>query len=695
MPNNVAAAYSPSGSELGGVIQSPELSKSGKPTQRSVKDAGMARDIINTLIQANRNRQIVNGRIMAKYNAERPYSQTKLEEEGLGWRSNFTTKPLPQMIEKVAPRFVEAVKNLKYFTNSALPNEYQNATEKTEKFRSGITTLIQTRKGWLDLLEDVAQDNALFGYTILTWLDEFSWFPMHFRQDEIFISDGTKQAAHRAQVVLVKEVYLPHELYAQIKDKEAAEAVGWNVQNTIAQINKATPEQLRDNLSTSGSTEAWYQNAFRELTVGSSYLAGVSVITVYSLLVREVSGKISHYRLGGTELAELFSREDRFDSMEDCVAFFAFQKGNGTMHGSKGVGRDIYEMAGMLDRIRNEVVDRSIMAGKTLFQGDIKQIHKFKMSVIGSAVVVPTGWTVLEQRIDGNTEPFLRLDAYFSLLVDQLIGSVSPRLLQGERVTKAQVDLFASREEEGKDNKISRFLEFFVTMVGTMQRRACSPDVVGEDAKRFQKEMLKVMSREELDFLAKQPVAATIRDLTPQQRQLIVAVSNEKRGNPLYNQKALEIEDLTARVGAEFAKKVLLPENDPTVSAEQQRLQQMELALLLNGQPVPVSPRDNHEIHISILLPVLEQTATAITQGQTGTNSFKSILEHLNEHVNRALEQGVPKETLAPAIELLKKGQPLLAELERLDQQADLVQDQSAALDAEVAGGGLGSVPMG
>lgn len=682
VPSDIKPPTPPSGENLGAVTN-PELDAQAKPTRRAVKDSGQARNIINEVVKNNRQRQIVASRIMAKYNAERPYVQADLEREGLGWRQNFTTKPLPSMIEKVHPRFSEAVHGLKYLTNSTLSDKWENAAEKTERFREGVTKVIRDRKGWRTLVEDVAMDNALFGHTIAACLDEYTWFPRHFNYDESFVTDGTKQVVSNAQVVVLREVYLPHEFYEYIRDPEYAAGAGWHIKNCISVINTACPSQLKDQLTASGTTDMWYQNAERELNVGTSYQGGANAIQCYTLLVREVTGKVSHYRLAGTALDLVFAQDDRFNSMDDCLAFFSFQKGNGTLHGSKGIGREIYELAGMQDRTRNEVVDRAILSGKTIVQGEMRQIHKFKMSVVGSTVIMPTGWTVLEQKIDGNIEPFLKLDAYFSMLVDQLIGSVSPRTFGGERVTAAEVNLFAAREEEGKDAKITRFLEQFTDMVGLMQRRLCDPETKEDDAKAFQKLMLEIMTREELDELAKQPVAGTVRDLTPAQRQMVVAVAAEKRGNPLYNQLQLEREDVTARLGTDFAKRVLLPENDPTMEAEQLRLQQMELALLSQGQAVPVSPRDGHVIHLSVVVPAGEQTAAAVMAGQADTTTFEAVIAHITEHYNLALQQGVPKEELAAAADIVKKAGPVLAKLKELDAQAQQMAAEAQALDAE------------
>jgi hypothetical protein len=679
---------------LGSVIQSPKLSTSGKPTQRSIRDIGMARDVVKTVIMAGRNRSIVNSRILAKYNAERPYDAYKLEAEGLGWRSNFTTKPLPSMIEKVAPRFVSVVDGLKYFTNATLSNKWQDSQGKTDKFRAEITKTIRARKGWRTLIEDIAFDDALFGHTIVAWLDEFSWFPKHFKQDESFVADGTKSDPRWGQIVVLKEVYLPHELFAQISpDPDAAKDAGWDLGETRGAINRASPIQIRDRLNVGGTLETWYQNALRELTIGASYMAGNSVVVVYTLLAREVTGKVSHYRMAGPEMSNIFSREDRFPSMEDCVTFYTFQKGNGTLHGSKGVGRDIYELAGMIDRTRNEVVDRLIMSGKTMIQGDVRRIHTFKMSVIGNTVIVPTGWNVLEQKMDGNVEGFLKLDAYFKQLVNELIGSTStpqPGTGGEDMRSPAAWNLLAQREEESRDVRITRFLAQFTDMVQAMQKRLCDPDTMESDAKAMQEELLKAMTREELDELAKQPVAGTVSDLTPLQRQLVVSIAQEKKGNPLYNQRQLEQEDVSARMNSDFAGRVLLPDNDPTEQAEQTREQLLEITLLAHGEAVPVSPRDNHLIHLQVLMPAAEQAAGQMMQGQFGTDTLETMVAHINEHYTQARQQGVKPEALAEVAAFLAKAGPEIAKLKQIDQQAALFSQQHSQLAA-----GGGAPPVG
>lgn len=668
-----------------GLINNPDLSSDLTPRVRAIKDVGQAQRLLRAVIAYNRERMIINSRITAKYNAEKPHRQQSLEAEGLGWKSNFTTKPLPNMVDKVAPRFVQAINGLKYLTNSSLPATVQGASRKTDIFRKKFTKLVRGKKGWNALLEDIAQENALFGYTTAAHTDEYSWFPTHFRQDHFFIPQGTKQHADSAQVIVLKEVYLPHELFEHISEsQEAATAAGWDVAEVVRQINKASPEGFK-NRTTEQLRD--YEDMRRELNISFSFESGARVIEVWSIFVREITGKVSHYRLAGDELASVFERVDRFDSMGDVATFFSFQKGNGTMHGSKGVGREIYELAAIIDRSRNEVVDRLMLSGKMILQTEDKNVKRFRMSVVGNAILIGRGFTIAKQTVDGNVEPFIQLDQYLGLIVDQLVGSVSPRQLQGERVTKAQVDLFAQREEEAKDTKITRFIEQFVNLVATIQKRVLNPQTTDDDAKAFQKELKEEdgFTDEDLEMLRTTPVAGTVADLTPIQRQQVVLIAQENRGNPLYNQRELEEQKIIAQIDSDFADRVLLPDEDPTVVAEQTRLQQLEMALLMAGQPVPVSPRDNHEIHLGLLIPTFEAIAQGINSGQATTQTLQLVYDHANEHYNLALQQGTPAAQLADVKKNLDDVKKVLTKLAEVDRQAQSLGLAGQALKQQTA----------
>lgn len=634
-----------------GTIAQPDLSEKPAPKNRSIRDVKQAQNIITTLEVANRERNIKNARIMMKYNSERPYPQQMLENDGLGWKSNFTTQPLPTLIDKVAPRFVQAVDGMKYLTNSSLPDDEPGSAEKTEAFRREITDTIRARPEWRSFVAEFSQENALFGYCAVAQLDEFVWFPEFFRQDQFFIPTGTKQTPSQAQIVVLKKTYLIHELFKLIEDRDVAEKRGWNVPNTVKAINDSMPEdRRRDNLD----LERVYQDLIRESAMGDSYETGARVVVVWHLLATEVTGKVSQYMFTDQGFQEIFTSEDQFDSMADAVSFFSFQQGNGTMHGSKGIGRQIYAIAGIVDRNRNEVVDKLNLAGKVIIQGDPKALAKFKMQLVGNAILIQTGVEVLERKIDPAVEPSLQLDDFLTRLLDQMSGATTPKVFEGERVTKAQVDLFAAREEESRDTIMGRFLNQFAAMMTTIQKRMCDANTSEKDAKDMQKRLLEIMDRKDLDRLAKQVVAETVKDYTDQERQQVVLVAAEAAGNPLYNQRELQYRKLSAQINEEFAQAVLLPEEDPTVTAEQTRLQMLEnLIIVGQGSEVPVSPRDNDLVHLEVLMPALEQLGQQAVKDPAADETMEAVLKHAEAHVAAAESKGVDKKQIAEQKKIL------------------------------------------
>lgn len=679
----------PQGDVYDGAVSQPGLSRSLKPKRRAIRDAQQAQNIVTTHETASRDRNIKNARIMAKYNSEKPYGEGALTAEGLGWKSNFTTKPLPMLIDKVAPRFVKAVDGVKYYTNSALPDEVDGSEVKTEAFRREITKTIRAHPDWSNFCNDLAQENALFGFAAIAWLDEFHWMPKFFRQDHFFIPSGTKQSPSATQVAVLKEVFLLHELFELIEDKKAADTRGWDVQEVVKALNEATPDNRR---SQHTSWERVHEDMVRESNLGLSYEAGARTVVVWHLLATEIDGKVSHYILLDKTFKVLFTNEDQYDSMADALGLFCFQQGNGTVHGSKGIGRELYAMAGILDRSRNEVVDRLNLAGKIIIQSDDKALRRFKMSVVGNAILIGQGYAISERKLDSGVEPFLKLDEFLSSLLDQMAGATTPKVFEGDRVTRAQVEFFAQREEESRDSIIARFLTQFARAMTTIQKRLCDKNTGDDDAKEMQKRLLLIMSREELDQLAEQPVAETVRDYTELKRQQIVAIATEARGNPLYNQKELELQKVTAQIDEEFAKKVLLPDEDPTVLAEQSRLQALELLLIVGqSSEVPVSPRDNHEVHLQVLMPVMEQTAQQAVSDPHAVQTLHALLGHAEAHYNAAVAGGAPKEALEPVEKILSK---LRASMTKLNELAQQHKDVNAAAEAGATPGGVGALDV-
>lgn len=644
-------------------INSPNLKPSDLPAlklgdkHRAISDIDHVLRVIESLQQARRFQNEKNGRIQAKLNSERPYEDAALKAEGLGYKSNFSTKPLSTTVAKVATRLTKAIQEAKYLTSSALPDSVPDAKAKTELFRNEITNCIRRWPGWFTTLNDIATENAVFGWTTVTWFDKSTWHPEHFRQDRAFLPDNTKQGENSVQFGAFLQYVFPHELVNFIRDKESAEAAGWNIDNTVESINKARPPSIPSPQSAPYTDFRRYEDAIRESSATLSLLNGAKQVMLWHVLVTEIDGKISYYIADGNSRKCLFEGEDRFDSISDALALLSFEQANGTLMGSKGIGREIYELSNIIDRARNETVDRLQMSGKILLSGDEAAIDRFKLTVLGNVAIVPEGFKPLQTKIESGIKEFVELDELLVRLLDQIAGSVSPQKFSGERTTKAEVDLFAERDEEKRDDVTTRFVQLFANnVVGTIQRRICSDDCQDADAKAVREKLLNYMPREEVEMLANMPALQTLEDYTQNDAQRIVTFAQERRNDPLFNQAKLQYRATAAQFTTEFADDVMLPQNDQEDTVLNVRTALIENDLMKKGVGMPVSATDNHQVHINILkvdmVPISAEAAKLNPQAEAIGEKF---LLHWEAHMQHLLEGGTPKDQLAPEVAELKK----------------------------------------
>jgi flagellar hook protein FlgE len=663
-------------------INNPGLVATGttnKAKRRAITDVHHLFNIYGDLQHARKSQNEKNGRIQAKLNSERPYNDAQLESEGLGYKSNFSTKPLSTTVGKVASRLTKSVQAARYLTSSELPDSIPDAKKKSEMFRHVSTDVIRKWDGWYNFINEVANEDSTFGWTTVAWLDNESWKPVHFRQDKTFLPDGTKQSVDSVQVVFFQQYLMPHELAFFIENRDAAETAGWDIGNTVEAINRAKPPSITGNGSAPYTEARRYEDAIRESSVSTSLQNGAKQINLVHCFATEIDGKISHY-IGDADTKKiLFEKLDRFDKVSDCLAVMSYEQAP-TLMGSKGIGRDVYELAGILDRARNEVVDRLQLSGKIIVQGPENKITRFKLTVVGNVVIIPEGFTITQNKIESSVNDFIALDQQLTQLLDQIAGGVTPRRFEGERVTKAEVELFASREEEKRDDITTRYVIQKGNIISTIQRRMYRKDTGDEDAKEAREKLLRIMPEEELQMLAEQPALRTIEDYTQSDAQRIVLLAQESRNDPLYDHRKMERRKLSVLVNADFAEDVLLPENDPTVVAEQVRTQLLENQLLERGTEVPASPRDSHLIHINILKEGFKGTAESAASGDLpALQTSEVFLKHWEQHLTLAAQSGMDKQQVAQLTKELEETAKQIGELQAQVQQAAQAQMASVA----------------
>ena len=156
----------------------------------------------------------------------------------------------------------------------------------------------------------------------------------------------------------------------------------------------------------------------------------------------------------------------------------------------------------------------------------------------------------------------------------------------------------------------------------------------------------------------------------------------------------MERRKLIALVGDEVANAILLPDEDPTETAEQSRLQQLELLLIAGqGAAVPISPRDNDVVHLQVLMPAMEATAISATKDPNADAILHAEMAHAEQHYKSAIQKGTSKEALAQVNAVLTKLRPAMAKLDQLAQQQKQLAAQAQGVPAPAQPAGIPAQP--
>lgn len=660
--------------------ENPKVSPDGLPQGRALPEEGVIAGLVSRLVLDNNQRNLRNAKIVSKLNSETPWATEELKKAGLGWKSNFTTRPLNTLVVKVVGRFPKAVNSARYLTSAALPPTVESSEKKTEFFRRELTLFLRSQPGWNELVDTVSHEDVLFGYTGVAALNPDDVLPRPFRQDQFFVPAGTKQSADQAAYAVFSVEVPPTVAYQMFVDARKSQGLNgdsrWDVPKLAEAINNALPEDRRTKYSMGQDARA-YEDLARQVNLGTSFV-GSEKVRFYHVLAAEMNGRVSHFIVSDA-FKLLYASMDQFATMSDVVNFFSFEHGDGTMHGSKGLGRTAYAFATVLDRARNDAVDRMQLAGKLIVQGPDNNATRLKMNVVGNVVTLSSDWTIQQNSIQANVEASVTLDDYLRRLLDEMAGSVSPTTFAGrDRVTKEEIDLLASREGERSDDVLGRFLTQFGGVVTAIQRRILNPDHPSPQVQQFLAKLQTVLTLEEIDYLRQTPALQVVQDWSNAERQAIIMAATETMGNPLVNNKRLLWEKLSAQVSPEFANRVLLPDEDPTIQAEASRMQMLENVALGTGVPVPVSPRDAHAVHLETMLPLFASALQAAGSDPGQLGSLEFILKHAVEHLTYAKQQKIDDPDL-PQIE------QQLKQVEAAMQQAKVAAENAAA-EAQAGG---------
>lgn len=631
-----------SDNEGGSEINSPDFDDGSAKEQKAISDAGQALDIARKLEWQDRDRDVRRARVLSAFNGSSPYSDSDLVNRAQGYRYN------------VSFGYMEGVIGRAIVPYNDLTIDIGNLTEITADLPDDKKKILQLEFGsildewgqWPKVISRLNQDLVLNGYNTFIFPSDYDPFPVFIAQKDGFVDEGTPNDIQNLQAFVWKKNYLLNELYEKIADADVAKKAGWNVDNVRGALMGAQPETLgRSNVDQSG-----YWTQVESLIRGGGLWAsivGAKKVNTYHVFACELDGSVTHYIvLNGTQQdnadgIELFKKEKRFPSIKSFLVYFDLETGDGTWHGSKGIGQRTYNTHKAIDKIRNSVLDQAFVSGLTLLQpGDQLSQEELTLSVIGPFAVIPAGLTIASNVLPSVSATTFQVDALLTATGEQRIGDVVPNSqssYQATSKTATQSKIDASRSAMISQGNLKRYIDPISQTSSIIVHRLLKSNSPNPYAKKFQERLkAKGLTEEDLKKVKGARNTGKIEDVlgeTAQKTQIIFA---EFRGDPDVDQEALKNMRISSVLDAEAADELLITEDDQTKQIESIRLQEFEVTSMESGKKVPVSPRDNHEVHLKVLLPDAGQKIQQLAQqfNPAAIPILQLESEHAHQHLN-------------------------------------------------------------
>lgn len=660
-------------------VNSPEISESGKIENKAISSAYQALAIARTFQRDDEKRDLMRARVLAAYNGEAPFCEDELIAAAQAYRCNVSFGFMEGSIGRGTVPYNDLVSDNQYVANikGDLPESRLNI------IRNELTQIIDKWGEWQKFTSRLINDLVLNGWNNAIFPSTYDPWPVFISQKHGFVHEMTPNSVKDLDVFVWKKDYLIHELYAKIQDEKAAKAAGWNIDNARKALEQAAPQYLIPDQREGGFTK--FQEILRGGTLYASMVGG-KIIKTYHVFAAELNGEVSHWIVlddGQLETQnaynpqdpaldniELFKKEDRFKRMEDILVYFDLEPGDGLWHGSRGLGRRLYNTHRAIDKERCAIIDQSHLQGLALIQvADQSSQEDFTFVVAGPFAVIPPGVTVQPSGFPTIPSTVFQADALLSATSEQRVGDVMPSAQAYD--TNSSKTATQAKIEEGRKAAISksnlqRFLDPLSALMSIMVRRLLMKNSPDPYAKEFQARLkAQGFTQDELEKIAGARSTGRIDQITGNDAQAMQVVFAEFRGDPDVPQKDLKRRRISSLLGPKDAEDLVPDSEDIIQKGEAERQQKAEISSLLAGIPLEALAPDNHKYHLPIILEWLSAQLEGLEKNGQGAEltMLEEGTKHAADHLAYLSTDKTQKALIHQATDAIKKIKDKIKEL--------------------------------
>lgn len=377
------------------------VTAAARPVTERVTSVTAARTLYNDASTNYQHEALRRARIKGMIDGERPYDQAELDSLGLGYKTNVNFLELRAAMDAKAAARHELFHEVPTLieTVPVVPDKERQLFTMGRIISEEFSTLMQDWSGFFVNMDKAGRESDAYGIGFQAWFNEFDY---RSKAVQVLVNPRASLDIEQLQIAFIRDEMLLSELTDKVRDsstEQLAKESGWNItklKDTL--VSQFGPGAASNNNSTAedqNSKSPWeaVQERIRnnDVLVQTNEFSGLRVV---HMLVRELSGKVSHYIFtddpvsdtsGSTEDAFLFKATERFDKMSRVLWWLPHNYGDGTIRSVRGTASYLEPHCDLSNRFLGQIFDAAFMSASLVLQPksaiDMSNLQLVRMGV--------------------------------------------------------------------------------------------------------------------------------------------------------------------------------------------------------------------------------------------------------------------------------------------------------------------------
>ena len=620
------------------------LDEKGKPVKSRLKDVKSALAIFNNLLKADEKSAVNRARVDAMFDGASPYNQGTLNSSGQGLKTNLNFGEAQRLLDVSLSAYVDLYSSLEKLVEvKGTMGDPSEVGYFEDVVSEEITHLLRSwpefHSSYLRLCTTFIKHGVAFSYfdNPEEWRFKVGSFA------DILIPRQTPANENCIDVAVGRRNYLLHELYAFIKNPEAAEKVGWNVEEVKRVILKNASTSSR-NYNTVGNNWEALQAQLKNNDIYEGHQN--PTVAVLHYWVREMDGTVSHY-ISAEESPKdfMYQKLSRYDKPERAYVLFTYGTGsNGTYHSIRGLGHRIFNHIQTSNRLRCQMVDGAMLGSAVMIQPESQRaLDELGFTYYGAYAVLSPNVNIIEKaapNLSTAVQPAL------NDISNQLAMNTDTVSTYGQQSSpyKNQMQVVADMDVQTRLSgaSLNLFYASWNRLLREIVRRIVSSKKRDRDLDDFYTRC----------FNRGVPVEF-VKSLDLDRTKAVRSIGNGSYANRLValrelqaisgsfdevGRKNLTRDIVATRVGHDLADRYA-----PNVEVDRETVDN-KIAILENqqlseGTPIPVISNEMHGAHLQIHAPALMQIIEQLNAGAADPVSSLPALQSYYQHISETVQQ--------------------------------------------------------